>query len=281
MVKTGDPEKTVQEADSKISEWRQGDCVLGVDYFLHRFNPELPITKESEESSGGDNYLVETEVPGFVVISQSCDIVKPCSDWPFVEIAPLVEVSPEMLNEIKRCYRPRYAFIPGVEENNLVADLDRIMTFEKPVFALCERIPGCRTDQEKRAFAQALVRKRARSAFPNDFGEFCRELRERLIEKHDRQSDEGKALRGLREIRVRAAPSWSAREIELTFWFISKNESQPEYETPEDLIQKWQELVPKSGRFTNVICLLVTMEDLTAKEYIESDPLDLDHLSSR
>ncbi|MDE0101979.1 MAG: hypothetical protein OXN89_06335 [Bryobacterales bacterium] len=66
----------------------------------------------------------------------------------------------------------------------------------------------------------ALDRKRARTAFPNDFVQFASPLMRRMSSKHDKQSDEGRALRSLREIRVRAAPSWDADAVELLFWFI-------------------------------------------------------------
>jgi hypothetical protein len=37
-------------------------------------------------------------------------------------------------------------------------------------------------------------------------------------------------------------------------------------------------LLPKSGRFQSD-GLVVSLEDMTAKDYVESDQLDLDHLS--
>jgi hypothetical protein len=38
--------------------------------------------------------------------------------------------------------------------------------------------------------------------------------------------------------------------------------------------------VPATGRFTEVDGAVLTLDDLTAREYVESDPLDVDHLSS-
>jgi hypothetical protein len=40
-------------------------------------------------------------------------------------------------------------------------------------------------------------------------------------------------------------------------------------------------LVPESGRFTKIYGHVTTLEDLRASDYVDSDPLDLDHLSSR
>ncbi len=163
---------------------------------------------------------------------------------------------------------------------NLVGDLDRIMTVEKPVVAQWMRVAGCVADEEARDLGRALARKRARFAFPNDFNEFATRLQRRIQEKHDRQSEEGKALRSLREIRVRAAPDWAADQVALTFLFI-RNDDQPDFsgQSWDALLTAWLNLVPPSGRFSPVGGIVIGLDDVTAREYVESDPLDLDQLS--
>ena len=111
---------------------------------------------------------------------------------------------------------------------------------------------------------------------------FARPLMERMSERHDRQSGEGRALRSLREIRVRAAPSWDADAVELTFWFV-RNDDEPAFE-----IDNWElclTALPQpestSERFVHVDGVVLTLDDLTARDFVESDPLDLDHLSTR
>ena len=156
------------------------------------------------------------------------------------------------------------------------------MTVEKAIVAKWPRTVGCRTDYEVRRFSLALARKRARSAFPDDFTAFIKKLQSRLLEKHDRQSDEGRALRALREIRVHAAPSWDATEVELTFWFIREEDASDfEGKSWDSLLDVWLKLIIASGRFEPVNGAVMALEDLTAKDYVESDPLDLDHLSTR
>ncbi len=120
------------------------------------------------------------------------------------------------LQDIKRVKIPRYAYISGVAEQNLVADLDRVMTVEKTVVATWDRIIGCQNDEEIRAFGKALSRKCSRFAFPDDFNAFIRKLQKRMNDKHEKTSDEGLALRALREIRVQATPSWDAEETSLS-----------------------------------------------------------------
>ena len=271
----------IQATDTILKEWCQGDYVLGEHWFIYRFNPQRPLTSDSADVAKEETDLAESEVKGFVIVTQTCDIVRSCNERPFVEIVPLVEVDEQQLHDVQRSRRPQYAYIPGVAGLNLVADLDRIMTVEKAIVAEWERKPGCLSDDEIRALGQALTRKRARFAFPDDFTDFARKLQNRLRDKHDKDTDEGEALRALREIRVRAEPSWNSSEIRLIFWFI-RDEDQNQFKRVrwDQFLNQWLQLIPESGRYKNVEGSVVALEDMTAKEYVESDPLDLDHLSS-
>ena len=62
------------------------------------------------------------------------------------------------------------------------------------------------------------------SAFPDEFEMAANRLQKRWLEKHDKQSPEGAHLRALREIRVRAAPSWDASEVHISFWFVKESD---------------------------------------------------------
>jgi hypothetical protein len=281
IVVVNDRDSWIQAIDTALSEWCQGDCVLGEHWFVYRFNPQCPLTSDSADVAQEETDLAESEVKGFAVVTQTCDIVRTCNKRPFVEIVPLVEVDEPQLHEIQRSRQPQYAYIPGIAELNLVADLDRVMTVEKAVVAEWERKPGCLSDDSVRVLGQALTRKRARFAFPDDFTNFAKKLQNRLRDKHNKPTDEGEALRALREIRVRAEPSWNSPEIRLIFWFI-RDEEQSKFQGIgwEQFLERWLQLIPESGRYQNVEGSVVALEDMTAKEYVESDPLDLDHLSS-
>jgi hypothetical protein len=266
-----------------MAAWRQGDCVLGEHWFVSRFDPMRPLTAESRSAaSESEADLAEEHVTGLVVVTQTCDIIRSCAHRPYVEVSPLISVEADVLRQIERGYRPAYASIPGVTDRGLVADLDRTMTVEKAVVARWERVPGSRTDAEERGIAFALARKRMRFAFPDDFTEFMRKLTSRLTGKHDKDSLEGRALRVLLEIRVHASPSWDADAITLTFWFV-RSDGQPDFEGASwsRLLDDWLRIIPKAGRFAAIHAQVVALEDLTAADYLNSDRLDLDHLSSR
>ena len=186
----------------------------------------------------------------------------------------------DTIEEIRRLKRPAFAYVPLIADECLVADLDRVMTVEKAVVAGWTRTPGWKTDVEVRDFARALTRKRSRFAFPDDFVVAARGLQAHLVERHNKHTDEGAHLRALREIRVRAAPSWSAEEIQLSWWFVKETD-------PSDVLVDWQAFLDQwlvrfdqTGRFRLGPAIACRLEDMTAREYLESDSVDLDRLSA-
>lgn len=269
---TADDEKNAV-IDAALATWRQGDCVLeGAHWFVHRIEP----TRAANE--GEPETLMESEVPGFAIISQSCDVVRKYKDRPYVSVASLTEVSDDNLAQIVNGYRPQFAAVPALTDRKLVADLDRVMTVDKRVVAGWTRTQGCANDEDVRKFSEAVRRKVGRFAFPDDFNNFVADLQDRIKEKHDKRSSEGDALRALEEIRVRAAPSWDAEEVELMFWFIARIENAVEMRK-SGVIKAWEKRILASGRFKKVLFQIATYSELTARDYLESDQLDLDYLS--
>jgi len=266
--------------DATLAQWRQGDCFLGDCWFVHRFAKDFPTTNEGLFAAQDDADLAEQQVVGFVVVTQTCDLVRKCLERPFVELCPLVEVDAGRLIEIEKGWRPGYAYLPLLAPRRLVADLDRVMTVEKPVVATWARVQGWTTDSDARAFALALARKRERFAFPDDFNALVDKLKDRLGDKHNKASDEGRALRELDEIRIYASPSWDSTPVDLMFHFI-RIDSDITFEGRNwgDLLQGWLKLVPSRGRFKRINGHVVTLTDITAADYASSYPLDLDHLS--
>lgn len=282
MAAEVDADERYGRVDRALADWRQGDCALGEQWFAHRLLPSFPLTAAGQDAAADGAHLVEEQVLGFALVTQTCDIVRSCRERRFVEVCPLVEVEEAKLREIERGRRPGYGFLPMLAPQRLVADLDRVMTVEKPVLAEWPRTPGWTTDVEGRAFAAALARKRVRFAFPDDFTALVDELQRRLQEKHDKESPEGRALRALREIRVQATPSWDGAEVTLLFWFV-RQDADSDFEGTgwSGLLDAWLRLVPATGRFSTVHGQVASLEEMNALDYVGSDPLDLDHLSSR
>lgn len=272
----------LDDIDRALAGWRQGDCVVGEQWFLHRFSPARPLTAAAASAATDGVDIFETPEAGLVVLTQTCDIVRRWSDRPFVVVAPLVAVAADVLREIERGRRPRYAFVPGVSSLRLVADLDRSMTVEKAIIASLSRVCGCATAEDAARFAQALARNRARFAFPDDFSELAVGLQARLAGKHDKGTAEGEALRCLREIRVAAEPAWDAAAVDLFFMFI-RDDGDAAFDGARwhENLEKWLALVPPQGRYRSVDGIVVALGDLSAREYLAGAQLDLDHVTGR
>lgn len=280
MTADVDPSRFYEQIDEILRAWRQGDCVLGEHWFVHRIDPSVALTAASHDAVDSGVDLVETPVAGLVVVTQTCDVVRSCRDRPYLEVCPLVEADQDLLGSVQASGRPGYAFLPLLAGHGLVADLDRVMTIEKSVAARWQRVPGLTTDDDVRRLQRALARKRERFAFPDDFVQFAAPLHQRIKKKHGRNSDEGDALRALREIRVQASPSWGSNRINLMFFFIRHDDSLNfENRSWEDYRLTWMGLIPASGRFVSVDGQVEDLGRLSAKDYVSSDPLDLERLS--
>lgn len=267
--------------NAALKGWCQGDCTIGEYWFIYRSDSEYPLVGDSRGVSSIEENIIESRVAGFVVLTQTCDLVRNCQDRPFLEISPLVEVDADRLQEVKKMKRPQYAYVPGVAEQNLIADLDRVMTIGKSIVATWKRIAGCRNDQEVIDLGRALARKRSRFAFPDDFNLLTQSLQKRMQNKHGKNTPEGLALLVLSEIRVQAMPFWDADTVSLMFWFIRPQDDDPFTDTEwSKFLSIWLDLTPTSRRYQSINGAVKLLEDLTAKEYVESRLLDLDRLST-
>ena len=287
MPLTREDERAVDKA---LSAWRQGDVSLDVGLgFLHLADlsrPHSPASRQAAASLAEAGEVIEAEptpvldtVRGMAMLGQTCDVIRRCQDRPFVEVAPLIERPGREIEEVRRLKRPAFAYVPAMAEDRLVAGLDRTMTVEKALVAGWTRTPGWETDDERRGFALALARKRARPALPDDFVAAAQDFQFRLVDKHDKKTPEGAHLRSLREIRVRAAPSWDDDSVHLAWWFIKDSDPEAADADWPTFLDEWLSLFDRSGRFRLDTPIACRLEDMTARDYVESDFLDLDRLS--
>lgn len=150
------------------------------------------------------------------------------------------------------------------------------MTAEKSFLLGLDRVQGLNNDDEIRRFAKALSRKRSRFAFPDDFVACVSKLLKRWSDKHKKDSSEGSSLRSIDEIRVSAYPSWNDSNVNVVFLFITNQSSIDE--TLEKQVEEWLKLLSSSERYTfSGEC--TSLDIMTAREYTDSDPLDLDNLT--
>lgn len=285
---TGAMTDAIAGINEAIKKWRQGDFFLADNlFFIHLADLERPLTNESVEIAderARDNGALEVEgiastVIGYVVITQTCDIVRDCIARSYVELSPLVAANESTLKETRLLRRPAFAYVPGASSYNLIVDLDRIITVEKSILSSYSPVRGCNDDSERRAFAEALARHRNRSAFPDDFNECMVPVKNHLKKIHRKSDDEGFLINSIGEIRVTASPNWDVEKINIFLWFILHPQEASPTTDISQYIDKWLSLFKESEKYElqAVVCRL---EDMKASDYVGSDRLDLDQLSA-
>ena len=111
-----------QAVDAALHLWRQGDVAREEAWFVHVGPGAASADEEDRGEWISDPSAITTEVLGLVVVTQTCDLVRSCVERPFVEVAPLVELSEAQIEAARRGRMPRYFVavhgIDGPEGNN-------------------------------------------------------------------------------------------------------------------------------------------------------------------
>lgn len=273
------------DVDRALVDVRQGD-VVAVDAIGWIGDPAVPLTPQmraaDSTSTADEASFVSVSTEAVVVVSQTCDVVRPCADRPLVTVAHVVHLDSGLAVESRRGYRPRYAHVPALG-NDAFADLDVLMTVEKSIVAAGNATRGCEDEREARRFAQQVGRKFARVAFPDDLVASLGPLVDRIKRKHDRDSFEGRALAALSEIRVTGNPSWSASSIDVFLTFAPRTRADAHSVGNDaewdECVDSWISRCRPRGVVNAVDGAMLPLSDLTALEYVDSDGLDLNHLS--
>jgi hypothetical protein len=278
----------IERVENALQDWRQGDAILDADIFMvHLADRRFPLTAAARAAAVDipdehDIFDVLTPEEGLVVVTQTCDIIKKCADSAFVEVCPLVYVEDEnLIQDVRKSRRPRYAFLPRLAERKLVVDLERTMTIEKTVLAGWSRVEGCVTDEERVDFADALARKRKRFAFPDGFNTGLSKFRNNIKDKHGKNSSEGRLVEAIHEIRVQPNPNWDSPEVEVFFWFLLKAGILQDFDMARADIGKWINRIAFPDMFilSDPAFALVEPMDMTVADYFNSYLLDYDDVS--
>ncbi|MEO0697730.1 MAG: hypothetical protein AAFS13_10555 [Pseudomonadota bacterium] len=264
------------EFEAVLRKWRQGDFALDCGPLIFADAPEIddadPLTPHYEDG-----------VLGFVVISQTCDIVRSMDNSPMVSVAPLIEVAPQHLEMIARGRAPRFGYVQNAREG-IVADFSKTMSVAKGLVASWDRQPGFDDPERAMKFAYALERAFGRFAFPDDFNASIEPLRKAIQKKHGKmKSPLGRALDNLLEIRVLPNGPWTGDEVAVQFLLIFKTEDARTMvpEAIQDEFRKTLNALKWKGGFSlhDPPERIGSYEDYSAREYIDSVPLDLNALS--
>lgn len=264
----------------RLAEWQQGDFSLDCGDFLFRDVSEL--TDEGEDDGGA---VFESEIVGFAVISQTCEVAREPERVPYVSVCPMVIVDAKRIGEIERGQAPRFGVLSATP-NNVVVDFSRTMSVSKKLLVSWERQRGCEDERRQLEFARALETFFGRFAFPNAFVASVASLRKAILSKYPKgESDLGKAVRSIREIRAYPHASWSdMAAVPITFIVILEDEGKRDLADREEIRnQIWPKIsaIDWQGPFSlhEGGLLMATLGDLTAADYLNSYPLDVNSLS--
>ncbi len=260
--------------EDPLAQWHQGDFALDVGGFLY-----------ARVSQSGEAYDVSediTGVCGLIAISQSCDIVRETGGRHYVAFCPLVEVEGDTASDIKKGRRPYFAHVQNTEEN-IFADLRRVMSVEKKLVRTWERCCGFHSEEARSRFAAALERKFGQFAFPDEFDGAIGRFRQRVWSRHSkRESGPGKVYRSLEQIRFRAEPNWDASERKISNVAVmqhSESQEATRQEISSELEQQIEKIKWPVGYKWGVPRLLLgTSRDLTAEDIMTSRNGDFEFL---
>jgi len=272
-----DQEKALlDDNQNRLAEWQQGDFTFDCTEFL--------FLDQSEDKNEPYEPLLDAGIEGCVVISQTCDIVRDSTKIPNVIVCPLVKIDAQRVIDVEKGMAPRYGFLANVPEG-IVVDFSRAMSVSKNLLIGWKQNRGCTNDDELLEFATSLERFFGRFAFPDAFSDSLRSLRSIVYGKHEKNSDLGRALRSIRELRVYPHEDWTNKEsVPVTFYLVLEIEEDREL-TDRNVI--WKEISEKLKNIEWVApfslheneMYLTTLTDMTAAEYLGSYPLDLNALS--
>lgn len=271
----------VTRVNERALQLRQGD-VIEIGAIAWLASGSAPLTSQSAQAGDAGVSCVIAEADRLVVVSQTCDIIRDCSQRPFVLLARVVTLDGPTANEARRYHRPRFVPVPGLGDDAF-ADLDLVVGVEKSVFLGVEATRGLPDDSAQRRFGMAVGRLFSRFAFPDDLVVSLRGLVARVRQKHAKDSPEGRALAALEDIRISGSPSWDAESIDVFITFAPATRAEANEVMSDDewdqLVDGWLRQAEPFGVIRSVDGAMIPLEELSALEYMESDALDLDYLS--
>lgn len=163
-----------EELERFLTSLRQGE-VLRLDKLPRLVASDYALSEEELRGAPRDEPLLSIELPLdpdlVVVVSQDCDLVRPVEREPYLQVAPLTHVAPELYDEVARSGSSRFFPYPAVDgKKPLVVDVRVLGTIEKTALLsdTVERL-GCPLTEPQRSRLRAWLGARfARVAFPDE-----------------------------------------------------------------------------------------------------------------
>lgn len=300
--------------DAAATTWKQGTVFAGAAIVRYAL-ADLPLTAAAARAGSGPA-AVREPLDLSVVISQTCEVVRPCVQRPMVHLAAVVRLTGRTLDEAKRKWRPQYVQVPWAGDD-LFADLEVQGIVEKSVLLGANLVAACPDPLAGMRFADGLARHRSRFGFPDDLAPTLEPLVTRFREKAGKDTPQGRRIAEVVAIRATAQPSWNDTPMSVELVFVIEPDRltpQPSgLDPPQALLDEiaaldaqrlaellddreidpvrrnalWQRLVDAwsararpTGNVSEVTAHALPANELTFDEARQMPEIDLDYLST-
>jgi hypothetical protein len=185
MIRIDDllPDAWPRRITTALDHWHQGDLIESPPLFwaADPREPLLPFTRDNGDSARDWQIfsLAATDRPPYgAVLSQTCDICEPRPVSPFVDVAPVYDISdslkPGQDNDIRQHNWNYYVYLTRQpkEEGFYVADLRLSLPLEKGAFAERSPIPGFASQNDLLVFSERVAGRLRRPAYADAVSEF-------------------------------------------------------------------------------------------------------------
>lgn len=270
-----------ERLDAGVKAWRQAD-VFDFDAVVFVADPQRALTDSAADVQGDGTSSIWESAESVVAVSQTCDLVLPSRERPFVKVCPLVTLSDaQNAGLARKGNRPSYVHVPA-RGSDKFAYLDQVMTLEKLVLLDAGRSAGVRNEDEARRFALAVGRHFSRYPLPDELREMLHTLLDRVRNKHGKGSAEGRVLSAVESIRIHGIPSWSEPEVDVVLTFVRPPRGEDPFSDADwdKYVDQWKRLcVAPVGKFRSIELIAVPIDQMSALAYKSSDILDFGYLS--
>lgn len=235
-----------------VEELIQGEVLELADVCVVIADSAWPLDDASEQAAaetGANGLMVVPEAVDVVVLlTQTCDLQRTTAEERHCQVAPVLDRGPTFARETSRGRRPGWVALPWYM-TTAVAELSRITTLERSVIVGVKSLGRPTTPREQLHFAEAASRHFTRPALPDDVVTVLRPFLERMQERHDRDSSEGRCIEKIATLRLEAIPDLGAPTSHLTILLVLDTEDLPCVD-PDDLDQDRIDTLVQRGTVT-------------------------------
>jgi hypothetical protein len=221
-VTDASPEAAFERA-ARVKSFIQGEVFDLPDTCVVLADASWPLDELSRQvalQEGGEGLVVVPEpVDRVALLTQTCDLQETSPDARLCQVAPIVDTGETFAHQAARGRLPGWVALPWHSPTS-IADLSRITTLERSVLVDAATVGRPRNPGERLHFAESVSRHFTRAALPDPVCIVLRPFLQRLKDKHDKASSEGRCIALVANLRVEASPDFDDAAPSLTLLVV-------------------------------------------------------------